>query len=528
MALPDMAIRGWYGAMTFLEALLLLLFAAVMLLQVARRLSLPYPAMLAAVGLLIALVPGSPTVTIQPATALALFVAPALLDAAYDFPPGAARRYWAPLVALAVMAVLATTGAVAFIGWRFAGLPVAAAVALGAIVAPPDAAAAVAVLGTVSIPRATQVVLTGESLFNDATALLLFEAALAVQSGGGGLALPVALHIAAAAPGGVLFGVGCAFVLRWGDRFVTGTLGGNLLQFVNTILIWTVAQHLGLSAVLAVVAFGMTLARLSDPHASPRMRVHSYAVWSSVVFVLNVLAFLLMGMQARVIVGHMTPGRLRDALGFAGLVVGAVMVVRFLVVVGFNRLAAWRQRGREEADPARIRQAVLVGWSGMRGLVTLATAFALPAALPQRDEVVLAAFSVVLATLVVQGLTLRPLIRLLGLDQAGGLERELAEARAELATVALHRLRDETGPDAEMLRTGYAVERDAAADASGAARLQRRRAIGLAAIAAERERLEALRAGHRLGPQAYGTLQEELDWRAITLLPDEERRIEEA
>ena len=513
--------------MTFLEALLLLLLAAIVLLQISRRLSLPYPAMLAAVGLMIALIPGSPTFVIQPATALALFVAPALLDAAYDFPLGAARRFWAPLVAFAGLAVLITTFVVGWIGWMFAGLPIAAAVALGAIVAPPDAAAATAVLGAVSIPRNTEAVLRGESLFNDATALLLFEAALAIQSDHG-LAIPVALHIALAAPGGVLFGIACAFFVRWVNRFVIDTLGGNVLQFINTILIWSIAQHLGLSAVLSVVAFAMTVARLSDPNASPRMRVHSYAVWSSVVFVLNVLAFLLMGMQARVILGHMAPGHLREALGFAAMVVGAVMVVRLVVVIGFNRLTAWNHRRRGQPEPASVRQAILVGWSGMRGLVTLATAFALPPSFPQRDEVVLAAFSVVLATLVLQGLTLGPLIRLLGLDQADGLERELAEARAGLAQVALDRLQSETGAEAELLRLSYAIEHAAAIDSSRSAPLQRRRVLGLAAIAAERKQLEVLRADHRLGPQAYEMLQEELDWRAMTLLPDDERRIEEA
>ena len=512
--------------MTFLETLLVLLLAAIMLLQVSRRLALPYPAMLAAVGVLIALVAGSPTLALDPGTVLALFIAPTLLDAAYDFPLGDARRFWAPLVAFTVVAVLVTTALVGWLGWM-AGLPVAAAVALGAIVAPPDAAAAIAVLGAVSIPRNTETVLKGESLFNDATALLIFSAALAVQSNGG-LGPSVALHLVLAAPAGLLFGIGCALVVRRTSRFVTGTLGGTLLQFVNTILVWTIAEHLALSAVLSVVAFAMTLARSSGPDASPRMRVHSYAVWGSVVFVLNVVAFLFMGMQARTIVTYMPAAHLREALGFAALVVAATVAARLTVVIGFNRLVAWRYRRRGRAEPVSLRQAILVGWSGMRGLVTLATAFALPPSFPHRDEAVLAAFSVVLTTLVVQGLTLGPLIRLLGLNESGGFERELAEGRASLATAALERLDGEAGQEAESLRVNYLAQRQAAQGGPGPALLQRRRALGLAAIAAERARLEMLRADDRLGMEAYGTLQEELDWRALTLLPDSERRIKES
>ena len=162
--------------MTFFTSLLLLLLAAIALLQVSRRLSLPYPAMLALAGVVVALIPGTPTIQLDPQLALALFIAPALVDAAFDFPLGAAIRLWAPLLALAVVAVLVSTGVVAVIGVWFAGLPIAAAVALGAIVSPPDAAAATATLRSVSVPRSTDAVLKGESLFNDATALLLFSA----------------------------------------------------------------------------------------------------------------------------------------------------------------------------------------------------------------------------------------------------------------------------------------------------------------------------------------------------------------
>jgi len=511
---------------TFFESLLALLLAAIVLTQVARRLSLPYPAMLAAAGVVVALVPGAPTIPIDPETALAIFIAPALVDAAFDFPLRTARRFWGPLLIFAVLGVLLTTSLVAWLGWAYAGLPIAAAVALGAIVAPPDAAAATAVLSALSIPRNTDSILRGESLFNDATALLLFGAALAVQSGGG-LTPAVGLHLAIAAPGGILLGIAAALLVQRINRFVTGTLGGNLLQFVHAFIVWIVADRLQLSAVLCIVAFAMTLARSTEIASSPRMRVHSYAVWAAVVFVLNVFAFLLMGMQARTIVGGMPPAALHQAIGFSAAVIAVVVVARLALVIGYNRLTAWRYGRRGETEPATIGQALLVGWCGMRGLVTLATAFALPAGFPHRDVVVLTAFAVVLATLVIQGLTLGPLIRLLGLDRGEAYLSELASVRVGLADAALATLDGQSGAEVDHLRYGYEIARAAADDPADTRSAHRRRELGLAAIAAERAHLERRRADHELGIEGYNLLLEELDWRELTLLPDEERRIEE-
>ena len=170
--------------MTYFESLLALMLTAVVMLQVARRFSLPYPTVMAAVGVAVASIPGAPVLSIDPATALALFIAPVLVDAAFDFPIGAARRLMLPLIVYAVVAVLATAALVAWLGWYAIGLPIAAAVTLGAIVAPPDAAAATAVLANLPVARRIDAVLKGESLFNDATALLLFNAALTIQMRG--------------------------------------------------------------------------------------------------------------------------------------------------------------------------------------------------------------------------------------------------------------------------------------------------------------------------------------------------------
>ncbi|MFL6415741.1 MAG: cation:proton antiporter [Bryobacteraceae bacterium] len=512
--------------MTFFESLILLLLVAIILLQIARRLSLPYPAMLAGAGVFVALIPGSPNILLAPDTALALFIAPVLVDSAFDYPLVAARRFWAPLVSLVIFAVLITTGVVAWIGVAYIGLPLAAAVALGAIVSPPDAAAATAVLTAVSIPRSTEAVLKGESLFNDASALLLFTAAVSVQSDGG-LTPAVDLQLALAIPGGILFGIVCAFWVRRINRVVVDSLGGNILQFVLAYLVWIAAERLHLSAILCIIAFAMTLARSSGTGMSARMRVQSYAVWSSVVFTLNVLAFLLMGMQARNIVSRMDPTRLRESFATAAFVISAVVITRMIVIIAFNRIVAWHRSRKGLGEGATIRQAIFVGWCGMRGFVTLATAFALPQSFPQRDLVVLVAFSVVLATLVVQGLTLAPLIRLLKLNDRATAKVELAEARVTLAQAALAALGDKQGQEVDLLRDGFSVKRDAATDRARCESLERYRALGLEAVSAEREALERLRTEDRVGVDTYLLLQEELDWSELTLLPEDDRRIVE-
>jgi CPA1 family monovalent cation:H+ antiporter len=511
--------------MSFFESLIALLFAAILLLQASRRLSIPYPTMLAAAGVVLALIPGTPEIRLNPHMALALFIAPVLVDAAYDFPVGAVWRLWRPLFALAVVAVLLTAGAVTWLGVVVAGLPFYAALALGAAVAPPDAAAATAVLASVAMPRRSVAVLKGESLLNDATALLLFSLALSLEQNGG-VDGGIALKLGIAAPGGILFGFVLARLFQPLSHFVSGTLGGNLLEFVTTFGAWILAERLGLSPVLALVAFAMTIARSAGPVRAPRMRVHSFAVWDSVVFLLNVLAFLLMGLQARTIVGAMSPARFEAALGFAGLVIAAVIGVRLGWVLVYNRIAARSRMVRGDFKPASLRHGVLVGWCGMRGLVTLATSFALPSGFPQRDLIVLAAFGVVLATLVVQGLTLVPLVRWLGLDGDDGLAPELSRARAELAGVALAAIGDAEGEAADYWRYGFTLARDAAEGKRGETHKVKRR-LGAAAIDAQRKRLEDLRNRGEVGADAYLVLQEELDFRELSLATEEERHIVE-
>ncbi|HEY2039083.1 MAG TPA: sodium:proton antiporter [Edaphobacter sp.] len=513
--------------MTFFESLLILMLAAILLLQISRRSSFPYPALLAAAGVVVALIPGSPTIEIEPQTYLALFIAPVLVDAAFDFPPGAMRRYFGSLVVYAIVAVALTAGVVAYIAHITLGLPIAAGIALGAVVAPPDAAAATAILRRFSLPLSITAVLQGESLFNDSTALLLYGGALTVLSQhtltAGGI-----FRLGAEIPGGLIFGILCAYIGVRAIRYLQGTLGGNVMQFVLSYLVWIAAVHLGLSAVLATVAFAMTMSRMpTTGMLDARMRVQSYAVWSIVVFTLNVLAFLLMGMQARRIWERLNSNELAHACRFALLVVIAVTVIRILVVLLFEKLRFSFNRARQQNRPFAKKQSLFIGWCGMRGFVTMSTALALPASFPQRDTATLTAFAVVVATLVFQGLTLAPLIRLLGLDRSKEAGREMAQVQAKLAAIALSSIQQESGPEADNLRFRFGLQQSACSGTSSPAAFRRFRQLGLHAVQEERKALEEIRLQREISVEAYLELQEQLDWSELTMLPDAERRIEE-
>lgn len=504
--------------MSLFESLLVLLALAIVLLRVSRRIAVPYPTMLAVAGVIVAALPSAPVLAIEPDLALALFIAPALLDAAFDLPPRVVRREWIAVVALAVVAVLLTAAAVAAVAIAWTGMPVVSAIALGAIVAPPDAAAAAAMLARFELPRRTVAVLQSESLLNDAVALLLFSAAVGAA---GHDAAPGALvlQLALAAPGGVLFGYVAARVFVVAERSLSGTLAGTLAQFVATFGVWVIAEHLRLSAVLAVVTYAMTIARIVPERTSARDRVHSYAVWGVVVFVLDVLAFLLIGMQARRIIAHLHPHRLGPALAFAGVVTLVVIVVRIAWVMLFRRL----RRG----DALTVRQSVVVAWCGMRGLVTLATALALPASFPERDIVVLSAFGVVFGTLVVQGFTLGPLIRRLGFTEDPSFAEELATARLAVIDAALAYLGERDDRAARRLREAYGEARDAAERGETPVEASEIEALRRELLPAKRARLAELRHDGAIGDDVFHFVERELDMIELGATKAEEAELAE-
>ncbi|SEV94352.1 sodium:proton antiporter [Luteibacter sp. 329MFSha] len=510
--------------MALFESMLLLCLLAIALLPLSRKLSLPYPTVLAAAGLAVAAMPWSPEIAIDPQLALVLFIAPALLDAAYDMPLRTLRRFWLPTVSLAAVAVILTALAVAWLGVAWKGMPWAVALALGAIVAPPDAAAAAAMLSRLHLPRRTVQVLTAESLLNDAVALLLFGAAVAAGMSDRGFAetLPV---MALAIPGGLVLGflLGRIYVV-FAPR-LSGTLGATLFEFTATFGVWVVAEELHASPILAVVAYAMVVAHHLPSKQPPRDRVHSYSVWAAIVFFGNVVAFLLLGLQARTIVGKMHGAELAQALVFAGTALAVVIAVRVAWVMLYNRVLnlAWPRR----RDNPTLKQGVVASWCGMRGLVTLATALALPAQFPSRDLIVLTALTVVVGTLVFQGSTLALLVRWMRFGPDQSFDEELARARLALLDTAEEALGDDRTEAAEHLRTSYADARDAIASGSLPQAEQRIFALKREGIEARREKLHAMRRAGEIEDDVFHAIENELDWAQLAATSPEELEIVE-
>jgi monovalent cation/hydrogen antiporter len=527
--------------MPVFEIVIALLLAGAALAAMARRLNLPYPALLALAGVALALVPGTPTVTLDPALALALFLAPVLLDAAFDASPRDLRANWRAVVGLAVGAVGLTIAAVAVVAHLLVpGMPWSVAIALGAIVAPPDAAAATAVLHQLRPPHRLLVILEGESLFNDASALLVYRLAV-------GATLAGTLSPASAIPTLLVVTVGSvalALVLSRVIFRITGSIEdvavAVVVQFCGTFAVWMLAERLHLSGILTVVVFAMATARRAADVIPARIRIPSYAVWEFAVFVLNVLAFILVGFQLKAILGRIDAATLVGYAGVAAAVCLATILARIAWVSVAAAVSRWRCRETPEGGEAR-RDAVglsrpaaaVVGWCGMRGIVTLATALALPAggadgpAFPHRDLVLFTAFSVVLGTLVVQGMTLRPLLNLLQLRDDGSVEREVRLARVETLRAALSATAEAPGDDlAGVLRRRYEVLlRRAEANLAGATTgpdgdgraFALAPAIARTATSAERRRLVALRADGTIGDAAFQRLEQELDWEELDL-----------
>ena len=510
--------------MTSLESLVGLLLAAVVLAALARRAGAPYPAFLALGGAGLAFVPGVPIFRIEPDLALALFVAPVLLDAAYDASPRDLKRNWAALTGLVIVAVIVTTVVVAYVARLLVpSMPWAIALALGAVVAPPDAAAAIAVLRQVRPPHRILTILEGESLLNDATALMIYRLAVGAAVTQSFSIGDVAPAFAFAVIGSIVIGPALAWLFLRLTRNVEDVPSAIVLQFVGTFGIWMLAEHLRLSAVLTVVCFAIAIARRAPESTPARIRIPSYAVWDTVVFVMNVLAFVLIGLQIRPILASLEPGVRSQYFTVAAAVLATVILVRIAWVFGYVGVARAinRLRGygpRRPMLPPTYKGAAVVGWCGMRGIVTLAAALALPAGLDAgavhfRDLIVLTAFLVVLGTLVVQGLTLKAVLRAVNIRDDDPVGRETGLARERALRAALASVEGDSSPAAEAVRQEYTRHLKSAREGrvdralaeSADAQVRRR------ALAAARDVVLKLREEDEIGDDAFHRIEEELD-----------------
>ena len=521
----------------FPPIVLAITFAAVVVAvtALARRLPVPPPILQVAAGFLVGLVPGVSIPALDPDLVFFVFLPPVLWAAAFftslrDF--SANRR---PIGLLAIGLVLATSAAVAVAARAlFPGMPWPVAVALGAIVSPPDAVAAAAVVSRPPVPPRVLVVLEWERLVYAASALILYRSAVAAAVTGTFSWGESIVRFFVDAGVGVLIGVLISWLVLRAIRWSRDVMAETLLTLAAPYVAWLVAESAHVSAVLACVAGGIYLRRHFSSAVAPLSRLQNKSVWDLVVFVLNAAIFLLLGVQFRALLVAMPSGVLGTLLR-AGAVIGGVAILVRLVWVPIATVAPrLLSRRLRRADPAPPwRPVFLIAWTSMRGIVSLATALALPVALasgapfPYRDEIVVITMCVIVLTLVVQGLTLAPLIRAFGFAPEQTHHAEARVARLEATRRGAEAV-------ADLSREPWVDARDVAwlrAELSDRLRLlehgdgepEGRRRLRTEMLRAERRMLVRLRNEGAISDDVLRELEQELDLEAVRIGAGEER-----
>jgi CPA1 family monovalent cation:H+ antiporter len=435
--------------MHIVEIILGLLVAVAGLALVAHRFNIPYPILLVLGGLLLAVIPGLPVVRLEPELVFLFFLPPLIYPAALFTSWRDFKANLRPITLLAFGLVLITTVGVGWLAHWLTGMPLAAGFVLGAIISPPDAVAATAITERLRVPRRIVIVLEGESLVNDATALVAYRFGIAAVLTGAFSFAEASVQFLLAGGGGILFGLAVAWVVTRVQARLDDPPVQTTLSLLTPFAIYLPADRLGMSGVLAVVAAGIYIGWRAPEIVTARTRLHIAPFWEMVQFLLNGLVFILIGLQLPEVLKHLAVESKTTLLLHAAAICAAVILIRIAWVFPATYLPRCFSRRLRARDPApNWRPVMVVAWTGMRGVVSLAAAMALPLTLadgspfPGRDLILFFTFSVILATLVVQGLTLPPLIRWLGVVDDGAHDREERLARRKANEAALARLRE--------------------------------------------------------------------------------------
>ena len=523
------------------EIIVLLLGLVAALVLVARRLALPYPVLLVIGGLAVSFIPHLPGVNLNPNVVFFFFLPPLLYPAAlYTSWRDFRRNLWSILL-LAIGLVLTTMVTVAWVAHAFVpAIPWAAAFALGAIVSPPDAVAATAVIRRLSVPHRVQVVLEGESLVNDATALVALQFAIAALMSGGFSISHATVRFLLVAAGGIGVGLLAGFIMRAVQRRLDDPPVQITLSLLTPFLAYLPAERLHVSGVLATVTAGIYLGWHSPLIVKARFRLQVFSFWETIVFLLNGFIFIAIGLQLPGILRALQGESLLVLIGDALLVCAAAVLVRIGWVFTAIYLPFLLNRILRRLDLCPDwRSAAVVAWAGMRGVVSLAAAFALPFTLsdgspfPGRSYILFFTFCVILVTLVGQGLTLPLLIRKLGVKDDGATDEEERSARLEANKAALQmiqraenksdfrpeilsRLRAEYDDRLQQLRQCS----EASENPGGEVATPQYQQLQYEALQLERETIIRLRNEHVINDEALRRIQRDLDLAEARLTGD--------
>ncbi len=512
------------------EMILALLIAVAALVTIARRLGIAYPIFLLIGGLALGLIPGIPRLEISPDVIFLVVLPPILYAAAYFTPVRSLRANLGIISSLAVALVLATAVAVALAARSLIpAITWPVALVLGAIVAPPDAIAATAIASRLAVPRRIITILEGESLLNDATALTLYSIALTTALGSAFSGFTAVVTFAGAIAGGGAIGVAVAWVIAQIRSRLQDTPVEITISLLTPYAAFLPADGIGASGVIAAVTAGLYLGHRGSRIMGADARLTGQAVWETLIFLLNGFVFIVMGLEVPLLIANLPPAMAIRFVGI-GLIVCLVLVgVRTLFISGTVLLPGFLRPRRNPWDLAA--SSLVLSWAGMRGVVSLAAVLALPLAMPgggpfpAREALLIVTLTVIVFTLLGQGLTLPPFIRRLGL--CGGLETREDEARArqrlvESATRRLDQLYPVWPghrPLLDQLRDMYRhrsehvdPQRRHPASADGEDReLIEHREIRRTVIDSEREALMRLRAEGEISDEVLRNLERELD-----------------
>jgi Na+/H+ antiporter len=428
------------------EVVLVALFVSVVVLAAAARaINVPYPIVLVIGGAVLGFLPGLPDVQLDPNLVLVLFLPPLLYAGAFFANLRELRTNLRPITLLSVGLVIATVLVVAWVAHALIdGLSWPAAFALGAIVGPTDPVAATAIARRLGVPRTLVTVLEGESLVNDATALVAYRIALSAAAGMGFSLLDASWDFVWKAAGGIAVGLVVGWVIAWVRERLDDPLVENTIGLLSAYAAYVPAERLNVSAVLAAVTVGCYVGWQAPRIASPATRLQGFGMWDLLQFLLNAVLFVLVGLQLPVVLDGLDTTHWTTLLGYAAAVSAAVVLTRLVwqqSVVFLVRALDRRESVRARRSTWQLR--VIGGWAGMRGAVSLAVALALPLDFEQRDLLIFLTFAVIFVTLVLQGLTLPPLIRWLGVTDDGTDEqREELKARLVATKAALARIEE--------------------------------------------------------------------------------------
>ncbi|HEV2805305.1 MAG TPA: Na+/H+ antiporter [Chthoniobacterales bacterium] len=450
------------------ELILICLVVVTLLAIVARKINVPYPILLTVAGGALAFVPGLPAIHLEPQLVFNLFLPPLLYPAAVYTSWRDFRSNLRSILPLAIFLVLLTMTATAWVFHGLTGLPWAVGFVFGALISPPDAVAALAVTQNLKVPRKIIVILEGESLVNDATSFISFRFAVAAVLTGSFSLAHAGLQFVFVAAGGIAVGLAAGWLAAQVQKRLDDPPVQTMLSLLTPYVAYFAGEKLHVSGILAVVIAGIFYGWRAPRVLSGRMRLQAVPVWQMAVFILNGILFMLIGLQLPQLIHALPPGAGFSIAKLAGLILLTLVLARFLWLFAATYIPRLFSRAFRRRNPAPWQQTALIAWTGMRGADSLAGALAIPFVLangqpfPGRDLILLVTFGVIFGTLILQGLTIKPLVGWLGIVDDHAIDKEERLARLRANEAALARIEDlgasgRSRPESiERLRSEYA------------------------------------------------------------------------